>query len=297
MESSRKTRKLTGVLLLVLSFLIVGAAAWEQHSSALVQTLVAHQDAPIQIAVFTTPAMQFTYNSTTHKAVATVEKGSCSAAHKSACFDGKYDRFFTPKQTSQDLFWEGFKSALASWRFNPLIAVKVVAAYAQARYQKRTNISPAEFFLLTQQMAELDITDFAIKYPPAMQKKKKSKTPSPQELSAEELVSSPEDENRPLVVEILNASGKKGLASSLTQYLREQDNKGLLRVDVLQYDNYPTEQETSSIISYTGRLIAATQLSRAIGISSEIKTESSPTAICDARIILGKDFQMPLEKC
>ena len=100
--------------------------------------------------------------------------------------------------------------------------------------------------------------------------------------------------DRPIVVEIFNASGKRGLALALTQYLREQNEKGLLRVDVLQYDNYPSYQEQSFIVDYSGRLVQVKQLSLAIGINSEIKSENAANAICDTRIVLGKDFEMPL---
>jgi hypothetical protein len=95
-------------------------------------------------------------------------------------------------------------------------------------------------------------------------------------------------------VEILNASGQKGLASELTQYLREQNEKGLLRVDVWQYDNYPTPQPTSWIEDYSGRQIQVKQLGTTIGITGEIRVGTTPNVLCDTRIILGKDFKMPL---
>jgi len=296
MESSGTTRKLTGLLLLCLSLLIVGTAIWEQQTSAWVQKLINRQDTPLQLVVFTHPAMQFTFNPQTRKAVAAVSAHNCSVQHKEKCFDGQYERFFIPKETDQETFWEEFKSILPAWRFNPLLVGKVAWHYLRARYDKRTDLSPAEFFLLTQRVSSLDITDFAIQYKAEKTKKKKSAkaAPAAEQISAERLVSATQ-ENQPLKVEVLNASGRKGLASDVTQYLRAQYNKGLLSVDVLEYGNYPTEVETSSVIDYSGRLMEATQISRAIGIASEIKSEQAPaSAICQARIILGKDFQMPL---
>jgi len=295
MESPRKTRKLIGYLLLCLSLFMLAAAVWEQQTSSWVQKLLDRQDTLLQLVVFTEPAMQFTYNPATRKAVASIGAQKCSVQHKENCFDGQYERFFIPKETEQEIAWENFKAVLPRWRFNPLLLVRAGWQYLQARHDKRTNLSPAEFFLLTQNVSSLDITDFAIKYMAEKPKKKKSsKTPTAEEISVERLVSSTQ-QDRPLKVEILNASGRKGIASELTQYLREQDNKGTLSVDVLEYGNYPGELETSSVIDYSGRLMEATQVSRAIGISSEIKSEPAPTtAICEARIILGKDFQMPL---
>lgn len=294
MESSGKTKKLIGYLLLTLSLLIVGTAVWEQQTSTWVQHLLNRKDALLQLVVFTEPAMQITYNPSTRKVAVAVGSGKCSLQHKENCFNGQYERFLVPQETDQEAFWEHFKSILPAWRFNPLLVVQIAWQYLQARHDNRTDLSPAEFFLLTQNIGGLDITDFAIKYTAEKSKKKKSsKTPPAEEISTEKLVSSTA-QDRPLVVEILNASGRRGLASELTQYLREQDNKGVLRVDVLEYGTYPTEVETSSVIDYSGRLMEATQISRAIGIASEIKSESSTTSICEARIILGKDFQMPL---
>jgi len=95
-------------------------------------------------------------------------------------------------------------------------------------------------------------------------------------------------------VEIFNASGKKGLALELTQYLREKNQKGLLRVDVFQYENYPSIENTSWLEDYSGRLSDVKQLSRALGINEEIRTGTSVNVMCDTRIIIGKDFTMPL---
>lgn len=293
MESSRKTGKITGKLLLAAALLLVGGACYTQLTSSLLQTLLSRQDSRVQVLVLTQPAIQFTYNPATRKAVATLSSIPCTAQKKETCFEGQFDRFFVPANDDQAAFWSHFEDLLARWRFNPLLTVRVAAGYLKARFKHQTDISAAEFFVLTQHLAGLDITDFATKLPAMQPKKKKSKTPPPPEVSADQLVAATQ-EDRPLVVEILNASGQKGLASALTQYLREQNTKGLLRVDVLQYDNYPTPQEKSSVIDYSGRLMQATQLSRAIGISGAIRSETSPTAICDTRIILGKDFQMPL---
>ena len=53
-------------------------------------------------------------------------------------------------------------------------------------------------------------------------------------------------------------------------------------------------KEFSPITDYSGKLVQVTQVSRAIGLSREIRSEKSSSAICDSRIVLGKDFEMPL---
>ena len=63
---------------------------------------------------------------------------------------------------------------------------------------------------------------------------------------------------------------------------------------MLQYDNYPTAQESSWLEDYSGRMVQVKQLGQAVGINGEIRTGSAPNVICDTRVILGKDFKMPL---
>jgi len=295
MESSDKTRQLIQRLLLWLCLLLVGYAVLSHTSSHMVQNLTNHKDSSLRIAVFTEPAMLFTYNPNTHQVMITVASGKCALQHKKNCFRGNFDRFFIPDhRTAQTDFWENFKSLLSSWRFNPTHTLKVLWIYLNALHNNHTDLTPAEFFLLVQDMTELNVNDFAVKYPPQEKRKKRSSKKGAQEDFPTEKLLSTQQDNKPLLVEILNASGKKGVAQALTQYLREQNNKGLLRVDVIDYGNFPTPQKTSAIIDYSGKLIQATQISRAIGLTCEIQTEISTTATSDTLIILGEDFRMPL---
>ena len=185
---------------------------------------------------------------------------------------------------------------METWRFNPALLWPYVHGYVNALVQHRTNLRPSEYILLSLELPYLTPTDFAVEQPAA-----KKKLIGRQHKKEETALAKPEVElpnqnaaDKPLVVEILNASGKKGLALTLTQYLREQNAKGLLRVDVINYDNFPTLQDTTYITDYSGKLVQVTQVSRAIGLSREIRRETSSTAICDTRIVLGKDFEMPL---
>lgn len=296
MEPSYQTRKLIGRLLLWVLLGGVAGAFLAQYNSTLVQTLSARTQAPVRVAVFTQPAMRFTYDPVTRKALITLADKKCTAETKDTCFNGQYDRFYIPRQTEQAAYWEQFKNKLETWRFNPALLWPYVRGYANALVQRRTNVRPSEYILLSLELPYLTPTDFAVEQPV----KKKGigrRSPAKEQTSPakpEVVLPGRADAEKPLVVEILNASGKKGLALALTQYLREQNAKGLLRVDVLQYDNYPTPEETSFITDYSGKLVQVTQVSRAIGLSREIRSEKSSSAIYDARIVLGKDFEMPL---
>ena len=235
--------------------------------------------------------MRFAYNPVTRKTVVTL--APCPPENKEKCFNGEYDRFFIPQQTDQPTYWAQFKDSLSSWRFNPAPLWNYARGYVNAWVQKRTNLNPAEWVALSLELPYLTATDFAVEQPVSSKKKGKN-APKDTPVLPPNLAVTTHQLNKPLVVEVLNASGKKGLASELKQYLREQNNKGLLRVDVIDTGNYPSLQESSFIIDYSGKLVQVTQVSRAIGINGEIRRETSNTAICDSRIVLGKDFQIPL---
>ena len=290
MESSYQTRRLIGR---VLALLLVGglaAAFWAHYRSPLVQILAKRSETPIRIVLLTEPAMRFSYNPVTRKTVITL--APCNKDNLKTCFNAEYDRFFQPVQTDQQDYWSQFKDSLSSWRFNPAPLWTYVHSYINAFVQKRTDISPAEFILLSLELPELTATDFAIEQPTGKKKKtdtsKQKDAITPLELAVNKLGA------KPLKVVVLNASGKRGLAESLKQYLRAQHAKGLLQVDVYDTGNYPTLQDTSFIIDHSGKLVQVTQVSRAIGITTEIRSDKSASDIYDCHIVLGKDFKMPL---
>ncbi len=291
MEPSYKARKIIERCLL---WLLLGLLLWAgaaQFSSPVAKALTQSPQKEVRLTVLTAPIMQFVYNPVSQKAVVTVSKEKYNPQKREKYLPAQNGRFFITQTADREKFWNHFKDVLSSWRYNPLWVVHTVWSYITAWHDRRTNLTPAEFLLLSMELSKLDPADFAVRLPAAS--KKKTSVAAPQEPVIEDMAPLAV-KDRPIVVEIFNASGKRGLALALTQYLREQNEKELLRVDVLQYDNYPSPQEESFIVDYSGRLVQVKQLSRAIGINSEIKSETSPNAICDTRIVLGKDFEMPL---
>ena len=295
MEPSYKASKLIGRLLLVAMLALLVWAFFAQRSSQLVQTLTAHADKPVEITVRTKPQMQVTYNPSSGKAHITVEDTTCNPK-KTTCPAFESARFFTPRQTVRETFWDDFKYGLTTWRYNPVFALRAAWAYLTALHEKRTNLTPAEFMLLGLEMLKLEPTDFSVTLPVETTSKKRGlrKEPVPAIVPEFSDKSPLSRRDRPLIVEIFNASGKKGLAAELTQYLREQNEKGFLRVDAFQYENYPTIQEHSWLEDYSGRLTDVKQLGHALGINAEIRTGTTPNVMCETRIIIGKDFVMPL---
>jgi len=298
MEPSYQTRKIIGRLLLLVALAFLVASFLADYTSPMIRHLAAHTQGPIRIVVFTKPVMLFSYVPSTRKARVALANSKCSIENKSNCFNGEYDAFFIPQEKNQKEFWTQFGNHLEQWRFMPKSVWTYIRSYVNALVQKRTNLRPSEFLLLSKEFIELTRTDFAIEYPSPTKKKQKSAKIQEEKVHPDEkpeiILPNTSPDEKPLVVEVLNASGQKGLALAVTQYLREQNAKGLLRIDVLQYDNYPSVQEKSFIVDYSGRQVQVSQASQALGIRGEIRSETSTTAICDTRIVLGKDFKMPL---
>lgn len=295
MESSGRKRPVMGRWLLVLFLAAVGLAAWGQLSSPFAQILTRRPNANVYLLVLAKPNVLIQYNPRAKKAL--VKEAPCKHCDRATAPDlhlpdNAVVRRYTPFQFDKDVVWDRFKHRLETWRYNPFLLVPLPYHYIAAYLSGRTDLSPAEAALAALEITKLEINDFTVKITPFTKRKK---APEPDAILPPVEDKAPlAVEDRPIVVEILNASGKKGLALALTQYLREQNNKGLLRVDVLQYDNYPGGKlKETRVVDYSGRRIQVKQLSSAIGVRREITTEPRGTAICDTRIILGQDFEMP----
>lgn len=285
--------------MLYLLLVLTGWAAYTQFSSPAATALSAKSDETLYIAVLSNPSMFISYNPATQKAaIRNIRvKGTGKNYHErarqlldAAGVKPQKVHYYAPLQTDKDEVWEKFKNALNNWQYNPLKLPVLFYTYARAWHEGRTNINPGEMILYAMDLSRLQVSDFSVKIAEEIKKKGKN-TPEPVTENRAPLAV----DDRPLIVEILNASGRKGIALELTQYLRRQNEKGLLRVDVLQYDNYPGGLlDITRIIDFSGRMVQVKQLSTAVGNNSEILSERKGNAICDVRIIVGKDFQMPL---
>lgn len=305
MESSGKMRQAIEKFLLIFLLALTGWAAYVQFHSQAAGVLAKRQDETIYVAFLTQPAMTASYNPVKRKVTLTTvnrrklpkePKANAENLFEAAGIEVDQVRYFIPKTLKKEQYWTHFKYVLENWRYNPLLAVQTFWDYISALHDKRTNLRPAEFLLYAMELTRLEITDFTVRTAGEKAKKKnKSSVPEDHIAAPVEDRAPLAVEDRPLIVEILNGAGKKGAALELTQYLRDQSQKGLLQVDVLQYDNYPgPHQPKTRIVDYTGRLAQIKQLTTAIGVSSEIESEKQGTAICDVRIIIGEDFKQPL---
>lgn len=295
MESSNQTRKIAPRWLTAVLVVITGLAAWSQFSSPFAKALAARENKDIYLAVLTSPATLIRYNPKQEKAwVREVPCHKCTSAtgETFGLADTTPFRYYAPRQTEPEPVWDNFKNRLENWRYNPLLLAVFPVDYVRARFSRRTDLNTADAVLLAAEISKLEMNDFTLQMKESAAKK--SKSAKAESLPQVEDRAPLAVEDRPIVVEVLNASGKRGLALAVTQYLRDQNAKGLLRVDVLQYDNYPGGYlDQTRIVDYSGRLMQVKQLSTAIGCRQEILSEPRGNAICDTRIILGKDFEMP----
>lgn len=301
-------RQLIGKFLLIVLLALTGWAFFVQIASPTVSALATKQDTTLHMAILTQPAMTFSFNPSSRKIVLNTVKRKKSPKDvkenaqdllSKAGLQAKPLRYYIPKTLKRDPYWEEFKYALSAWRYNPVLIGSFVWDYLTALHDKRTNVTPSEFVLFALAATRLEITDFTVKNTAESKKKKKSASKQPPKdyiLEPTKDLAPLALQDRPLLVEVLNASGVKGAALELTQYLRDKGQKGLLPVDVLNYENFPggEQKEKSYIVDYTGRLSQVKQLSSAIGLNNEIIAEKQGNAICDVRIVIGKDFRQPI---
>ena len=92
--------------------------------------------------------------------------------------------------------------------------------------------------------------------------------------------------NRPKV-EVLNASGRQGLAREAMRYLRERG------FDVVAWGNAgPGAGTATRVLVRGGDTLAARALADTLHIRT-VSPQADPTAMLDASVVLGKDWRMP----
>ena len=184
-------------------------------------------------------------------------------------------------------FWNGAKNWFAQWHARPVLLVAYAADYRRALKSGATDITPYEFMAISLELTKLAPRDLCAVSSGA----KKQGEPAPVETAA--FTASVE----PLKLEVLNASGRRGYAVTVTVYLRELAAKEALPVDVLSYDNYSRREKKSRIISRTGRIEELTRLGERLGLSAiEITAASARSSQTDASLIVGEDLLLPAQR-
>lgn len=90
-------------------------------------------------------------------------------------------------------------------------------------------------------------------------------------------------------VEVLNGSGRSGLARRATDHLRARG------FDVVYFGNAPTAVDTTVVLDRVGRLDLARDVVKALG-AGVARTEMDSTRYLDATVILGPDWPPDQER-
>lgn len=97
--------------------------------------------------------------------------------------------------------------------------------------------------------------------------------------------SSPLQDGQRVRVQVLNASGRPGLAREATRELRDRG------FDVLEFGNAPagSDPERSRVLDRVGRVERARQVAEALRIP-RVETRPDSTLVLDATVVLGRDW-------
>ena len=98
----------------------------------------------------------------------------------------------------------------------------------------------------------------------------------------------PGDEGSRILVEVLNASGKPGLARAGTRLLRRAG------IDVVNFGNAPTEIDSTRILVRRGSVTAGEQVRRVLKVGKVVLRPDS-TKLLDVSVLLGTDFSPRLD--
>lgn len=90
---------------------------------------------------------------------------------------------------------------------------------------------------------------------------------------------------KPVRVEVLNASGRAGLAAEVRRILRDQ---GFDVVDIGNAQGFAPD--TSLVLDRVGRMDAARQVADALGIR-RVYARPDPNLYLDATVVLGRDWR------
>lgn len=85
-------------------------------------------------------------------------------------------------------------------------------------------------------------------------------------------------------VEVLNASGRLGLAREATRFLRDRG------FDVVSFGTARGGVAATRVIDRIGKPASAQEVADALGLRTPVTTERDTTLFVDATVVLGKDW-------
>ena len=289
MERTSFKTKLLGRLVIYTALGIILYGALAHFHSPHARALAEREGSAINLFIMTDKPMFINYDPQHRKALVTnIEKGVKITASKSGLL------YIKPKTQDRAEFWEMSKANLRAWHKKPWLILAYIYNYAQLRASGRTNITIADFIMISMDIMRLEPGDFTVKNPPPPATK--SRNAPRQVIIAQE--QRPQTQYKTIVLEILNASGRAGMAADATRYLRDLSNRGIIDIDVINHATFSKLQEKSQIIDINGcNPEDLKQLARRLGMeNNEIFIAPDKMSIADVKIILGKDFVLPKDK-
>lgn len=291
----KKQLKLRLIVYCALAILLYGAAAQFNTS---VHGLIKRSDEPVKVLLLSSPPIFIAYNPEFKKAVVnnlpnTKKALSAQEILQKAKIEQDKVIIIDIRGQKRIEFWEKFKNNLQSWQKKPYIIFQYLYAYIKLKCEGKTDLSFGDFILISTELSTLQPSDFAVQNP-LVDKIIKGRKQQEATISITTDIKPNQTAKGPLIVEVLNASGKNGLAGEVTKFLRERNNSGILNVDVISYGNYPELLERSQILDNSSRLLDIQQTAYQLGLEDhEIFTHRDKNAISDVKIVLGKDFVLP----
>ena len=89
-----------------------------------------------------------------------------------------------------------------------------------------------------------------------------------------------------VVVEVLNASGRPGLARQVTRLLRRQG------IDVIYFGNAPERLDSTAVLVRRGELSQGHRVARELGLG-RVRAEPDTLLRVDVSVLLGSDYRLP----
>ena len=279
-----------GRVILIFSLALVALAIVTHLRSGFSRALA--QGRPVSLELLTNPPAVLLYDPRFGKvSVRPVqESGAASASTASrvaAALEaagqpsegGKMLYFIPPGDRDRQAAWDTLKRWLNGWRCDPRLALGFFTGYAGARLSGNCNIPVTDFLALVMEATRLEVADFMI-----------SSSAKP------DTDTRPAQQNKILVVEVLNASGQKGAGALVTKFLRDINGRGAQKLDVIRFDNYSVTEAKSRFIYHTGRIDDVGLLAQGMGlVSAEIVAEKSKMPLADVTVIVGVDYLRVLD--
>ncbi len=165
---------------------------------------------------------------------------------------------------------------LNGWRTEPRLLAGAVSWVGALRSSGATNLSGFDLFSLFSEFSVMSASDFIL-----TDVQRKGPVPEAEEGGV----------MRAPLVEVFNASGRRGLAALAAKFLRA---KGF---DVITVGNRAVQKNTG-IFGFSADTSAALELRAALGLEElEIRVRPSRKSVAGAAVLLGEDFnEKTLEK-